>query len=213
MDVSREDLEKRFREMSDEELLSRLRSGDLTPLAVEAATSTLNSRGLAPPALPGPEDASTYPHDGSADEDVDLVTVAEAANAVDANVIRRFLESHGVFANVWGEHTPVSPWAFLPGTLPRVQVRSDQLTQARELLAAMKRGDLELPEAMEVESSGMQSDPEPAQGVLSAPGLEPPLSSGAMNPVARAENGLLSKILIMTIGALLVFWLWTHLSH
>lgn len=46
MEVSREDLVERFRERSDEELLSHLRSRDLTPLAAEVAASTLNSRGL-----------------------------------------------------------------------------------------------------------------------------------------------------------------------
>ena len=60
MEVSREELAKRLGEMSDEELLSHLRSGDLTPLAVEVATLTLNSRGLASPALPDPADAGAY---------------------------------------------------------------------------------------------------------------------------------------------------------
>jgi hypothetical protein len=209
MEVSRDDLERRFREMSDEEIRLRLRSGDLTPLAVEAATSTLNSRGLALPALRGPGDASTYPDDGSADEDIDLVTVTEAKSAVDANIIRGFLESRGIFASVWHEHTPTVPWAFLPGTLPRVQVRSDQVTQARELLAAMKRGDLELTDDVEVESSGKQSDLEATRGVSPAPGLESSWSSGAVSPVAPDRKGVLSKIFVLIIGALLVFWLWT----
>jgi hypothetical protein len=225
MDVSREELATRFREMSDEELLRHLRSGDLTPLALEEATSTLNSRGLASSALPGPADAGAYSQDESVDERIDLVTVAEAVNAVEANVIRRLLESHGIFASVWGEHTPVSPWAFLPGTLPRVQVRSDQVDQARELLAAMRTGDLELPEATEVEFSGRHSDLEDPQEVLSTAALEPrgvdapgsssalSLSSTAVNPVASAPKGLLSRILILAIGALLTFWLWIILMH
>ena len=173
MEVSREELATRFREMSDEELLSLLRSRDLTPLAVEVATSTLSSRGVASPALPGLADASANSQDGSVDEEIDLVTVAEGANSVEAYVIRRFLESHGLFASVWGEYRPVSPWAFLPGTLPRVQVRSDQVDQARELLAAMKRGDFELPSTTEVEFSGEHSDLEVTQEVLSTPALEP----------------------------------------
>jgi hypothetical protein len=225
MEVSREELATRFREMSDEELLSHLRSGDLTPLAVEVATLTLESRGLASSALPGPADASAYAQDGSVDEEIDLVTVAEAVNAVEANVIRRLLESHEIFASVWGEHTPVSPWAFLPGTLPRVQVRSDQVHQARELLAAMKRGDLELPVTAEVEFSGKQSDLEATQEVLSTPAREPrgvaapasssalSLSSTAASPVAPERKGLLSRILILAIGVLLTFWLWTILIH
>ena len=146
-------------------------------------------------------------------------------NAVEANVIRRLLESHGIFASVWGEYTPVSAFAFLSGTLPRVQVRSDQVDQARQVLAAMKRGDFELPANTEVELSGTQSDLEATQEVLSTPALEPrgvgapvsssalSLSSTAVSPVAPAEKGWLSKILILAIGALLTFWLWTILTH
>jgi Putative prokaryotic signal transducing protein len=225
MEVSREELETRFREMSDEELLSLLRSRDLTPLAIEVAISTLNFRGLTSSALPGPADASANSQDGSVDEEVDLVTVADAVNAVEANVIRLFLESHGILASVWGEHAPVSPWGFLPGTLPRIQVRSDQVEQARELLAAMKRGDFELSATTEVELSDKQSDLEITQEVLSTPVLKsrrvdalapssaPSWSSTATNPVAPARTGLLSRILILAIGALLTLWLWTVLIH
>lgn len=56
MEVSREELAVRFQEMSDEELLKHVRSGDLTPLAVEVATSILNSRGLGSSALSDPQD-------------------------------------------------------------------------------------------------------------------------------------------------------------
>jgi len=225
MEVSRAELETRFREMSDEELLSHLRSGDLTPLAAEVATSTLNSRGLASSALPDSVDPSANSQEGSVDEEIDLVTVAEAVNAVEANVIRLFLESHGIFASVWREHAPVSPWAFLPGTLPRVQVRSDEVKQAKELLAAMKRGDFELPANAEVESSGKQIDLEATQEVLSTPALKPrgvkapasssalSLSSTAASPIAQARTGLLTRILVLAIGALLTLWLWTVLIH
>jgi hypothetical protein len=225
MEASREELETRFREMSDEELLSHLRSRELTPLAIEVAMSTLDSRGLASSALPGPADASANSQDGSVDEEIDLVTVAEAVNAVEANVIRLFLESHGIFASVWREHASVSPWDFLPGTLPRVQVRSDQVEQARELLAAMKRGDFELPPTTEVELSTEQSDLEITQEVFSTPALKsrrvdapatssaPSLSSTAVSPAAPARKGLLSRILILAIGALLTLWLWTVLIH
>ena len=225
MEVSREELETRFREMSDEELLSLLRSRDLTPLAVEVATSTLSSRGVAAPALPGLADASANSQDGSVDEEIDLVTVADAVNAVEANLIRRFLESQGLFASVWGEHMAVSPWTFLPGTLPRVQVRSDQVAQARELLAAMKRGDFELPANTEVEFSGKQSDLEATQEVLYTPalksrGVAAPASSSALSlssiaasPVAPVRKSLLNRILILAVGALLTLWLWTVLRH
>ena len=176
MEVSREELAMRFRDMSDEELLSHLQSRDLTALAHEVATSVLNSRGLVSSALPGPADASADSHDG-------------------------------------------------PGTLPRVQVRSDQVDQARELLAAMKRGDFQLQETTQVESSGAQSDLEATQDVFSMHALKPrgvdapasssapSLSSTAVAPIAPARQGPLIRILILVVGALLTAWLWTILTH
>ena len=53
MEVSRQELATRFGEISDDKLLSHLRSGDLTSLAVQAAESTLNSRGATPSGVPG----------------------------------------------------------------------------------------------------------------------------------------------------------------
>jgi hypothetical protein len=214
MEVSREELATRFSEMSDEELLGHLRRGDLTPLAQEVATSTLQSRGLVAPTLPGPEDAGAQSHDGLVAGEIDLVAVAEAANAVEANVIRDFLEAHGLFASVWREHAPVSPLAFLPGTLPRVQVRSDQVDQAKALLAAMKRGDLELSEIdLEATQEIVPSPaPTPRRGVDAASASSSAVSTAAVNPVAPAGKGVLSKVLILVIGVLLTLWLWTMLK-
>lgn len=74
-----------------------------------------------------------------------------------------------------------------------MQVRGDQEVQAREVLAAMKRGDLELPDAFDAETV---REPSPAA-----------------NPVAPAEQGLLSRLLILAIGVAVTVWLWATLTH
>src|SRR5262245_60020836 len=58
MDVSRDDLVMPFRDLSDEELLSRLRARTLTPLAVEVVSTELRTRGIEPSLA----DESEAPH-------------------------------------------------------------------------------------------------------------------------------------------------------
>ena len=58
MDVSREDLTQHFENLSDEELLQRLRSGTLTTLAIEVAHGILRSRGVDPMSFPGAADST-----------------------------------------------------------------------------------------------------------------------------------------------------------
>jgi len=57
-------------------------------------------------------------------------------------LLRACLESHGIFAYVWGEHLGVAHiFMSIAGGGVRVQVRSDQVDQAREVIAAFERGD------------------------------------------------------------------------
>lgn len=88
------------------------------------------------------------PDDSDApDDDIDLVTVAQFSNPLKASVLRACLESHGVFAYVWGEHLGVANiFLSIAGGGVRVQVRSDQVDQAREVIAAFERGDFALDE-------------------------------------------------------------------
>jgi putative signal transducing protein len=81
------------------------------------------------------------------EDDIDLVTVAQFSDPLKANVLRACLESHGIFAYVWGEHLGIAN-IFLSTASGgmRVQVRSDQLDQAREVIAAFERGDFALDE-------------------------------------------------------------------
>ena len=147
MDISEADLTKHFRELSDAALLEQLRAGTLTPFALEIAEREARSRDLEiPDAEPVDLDADAGPHEGDGpDEDVDLVTVAQFANPLKANVLRACLESHGIFAYCWGEHLGVANiFMSIAGGGVRVQVRSDQVDQAREVIAAFERGDFAL---------------------------------------------------------------------
>lgn len=84
------------------------------------------------------------------DAQTDLVTVAEFWDPLQANLLRGLLEAHGIFAFVWGEHLGTG-YGFLSvaGGGSRVQVRADQVAQAKELMRALERGELEIPDAGE----------------------------------------------------------------
>jgi Putative prokaryotic signal transducing protein len=151
MDVSEADLTEHFRALSDEALLERLQEGTLTALALEVAEREAHSRGLELP--PAPADPDAVADSGESDEpddDIDLVTVAQFANPLKANVLRACLESHGIFAYVWGEHLGVAHiFMSIAGGGVRVQVRSDQVAEAREVIAAFERGDFAIDEEPE----------------------------------------------------------------
>ena len=102
MEVSREDLAKRFETLSDEEVLQHFQSGTLTPLAIEVAGNVLRSRGVDPLSSPGAADSTQASAVGLDGEGLDLVTVSVEWDPLKANLLRALLESHGIFAYVWG---------------------------------------------------------------------------------------------------------------
>jgi hypothetical protein len=156
MQVTRQDLEERFQTLTDEVLLGRVRAGTLTPLALEVALVELRSRGIEavaePDAAAEHEESSDLAPDSDSDADpeADLVTVARFNDPLEANVLRACLESHGIFAFLWGEHLGTTHMFFsvITGGM-RVQVRADQVEQAKEVIAAFKRGDLAIDEEPE----------------------------------------------------------------
>jgi hypothetical protein len=148
MEIDKNDLIARFAALSDEELLRRVGAGTLTPLADEVARGELTSRGVQAPALAEPEVAehSTESVETPPD-DIDLVTLFRTNNVLNAHVIRMHLDSEGIFAYLWGEHLGTAHIIFSAATGGmRLQVRSDQLKRAREVLAAFQRGDYALDE-------------------------------------------------------------------
>jgi len=153
MQVSREELVESFGQLSDEELLERVRAGTLTELAREVAANELRLRGLEPPAGPsdvahhetfGEPEASAEAWSGMpGDGDLELVTLRHLTNPLTANVLRTYLQSHGVYVHLWGEHlgTVNIVWSVAAGGM-RIQVPRSQVAQAQELIAAWERGEL-----------------------------------------------------------------------
>ncbi|HKQ15782.1 MAG TPA: DUF2007 domain-containing protein [Steroidobacteraceae bacterium] len=150
MDVSEADLTEHFRILTDQALLERLRAGTLTPFALEVAEREARSRGLEIP-IEQPEAAVGAAPDQDYDtDDIDLVTIAKFENPLTANVLRACLDSHGIFAFIEGEHLGVANRLMSIRGGMRLQVRSDQVAEAREVIAAFERGDLALDEGEEV---------------------------------------------------------------
>jgi hypothetical protein len=145
MEVSREELEESYRQLSDEELLGRVTAGTLTDLALDVAASELRSRGIELPPVEATEESDPSDVVGVevGDERVDLVTVARFSNPLKANVLRACLESHGIHVFLWGEHlgTTYVFWSVAAGGM-RIQVPRSQLAQAQEVIAAWERGEL-----------------------------------------------------------------------
>lgn len=156
MKISRQDLVERFQVLEDHVLLDRVRSGTLTPLALEVAREELRSRGIEDAAVSPPTEQIEEQVEESLDpdpdpsSDVDLVTIARFTNPLEANVLRNCLEAHGVFAFLWGEHLGTAHhFLSVASGGMRLQVRSDQVEQAKEVIAAFERGDFAIDEEPE----------------------------------------------------------------
>jgi hypothetical protein len=241
VEVSREDLTQHFESLSDEELLQRLKSETLTPLAIEVASSILRSRGIDPESLPGATGSSGESGVGSDGESPDLVTVAVEWDPLKANLLRALLESHGLFAYVWGEHLATAN-IFLSnaGGGSRVQVRSDQVSQARELISAFERGELEPPDLPDEEAPSGQttssnpytfpSNPyTPSPAAIDMPAIDrssaPPMRDRPPGPRpelparprtdkrAPAPSSPLRKILFLIVSSAAVLALWLMFTH
>lgn len=148
MDISREHLTARFRELSDQELLDRFQSDTLTPLAHEVAGIELRSRGI--DHASSLVDKSTATDDPPIRAEADLVTVAQFWNPIQANLVRSLLESEGIFVHMWGEHLGTAHmFLSVASGGVRVQVPAAQAEQAKEVIAAFERGDFSIEEQEE----------------------------------------------------------------
>jgi hypothetical protein len=229
VEVSREELAQHFESLSEEELSQHLRSGTLTALAVEVAGDILRLRGVDPETFPDTADSAV---DAIDEQDLDLVTVSVQWNPLKANVLRALLESHGIFAYVWGEHLATAHILLSnAGGGSRVQVRSDQVSQARELIGAFERGELQSPDLPDEETATGQtqttpsrpysfpSDPYvPSPAVIDAraaerPAAHPPRAHPRADKSARAPSGPLRKISFLIAGSAIVLALWLMFTH
>lgn len=73
----------------------------------------------------------------------DLITVARFTAPSDAFVLRARLESEGIFAFIADQHLLTANWFYATGGV-RVQVYPIDLASAREVIAAVERGDYAL---------------------------------------------------------------------
>lgn len=141
MSAIRQDLEAKFRILSDEELLSQGSSGGLTDIAQLVAAAEAEARGLVLPPILSPT-----ARDGS--EDVyygDLQIVARQLTATEAQMLCSCLQAGGVPA-VAGDTNFVQTYSLLAGAVGGASVRVPAafVPEALDVIAAFKRGEFQL---------------------------------------------------------------------
>lgn len=143
MDQTQQDLREHFRSSTDEELLQRYASGDLTEQAQALAGAELRRRGLALPAMPAADAPTAYLGD--------LQPVASFFNATDAQVLLSCFQVSGVPA-LLADANLIQTCSLLTPALGgvRILVPAAYVAQAREVLAAFERGDLRLDDDTDV---------------------------------------------------------------
>ena len=143
MSISREQLLEQFRELSDDYLVERLRSGELTEVARSAAEQELRQRGVALPDESQPAAAAS----GNASEYGEFVTIARLLVPTQAHILRARLEAEGVpVLMADGNFVQTNDLLSIAVGGIRVQVPASFVPQALEIMAAMRAGHLALGE-------------------------------------------------------------------
>ncbi len=141
MQIDREQLERRFRGMSDEELLARM-GEELTELAREIALAEAGRRGLYLEALKvNDRDAPIEVSKGHGP----LKVCARFFNPIDAQVLAACLQNAGLAAHVMDSDTIFATGAYfssLPDGGVRVMVPESQLEDALRIRAACDAGEM-----------------------------------------------------------------------
>jgi Putative prokaryotic signal transducing protein len=155
MTVTRQSLVDEFKLVSDDDLLAQFRSGELTDLAEDVVRAELQQRGLdpgAPSGEPPPQAAIGEASEASPDDSAgDLVLVATFLNPIDGQMLRSRLEAEGVAAMVADANmTQVNQLLTLAVGGVRVLVPQAQAARAREIAAAVQRGDYRLDDQVDV---------------------------------------------------------------
>jgi hypothetical protein len=138
MKPSREELEQRFQDMSDEELSSRVGEGTLTDEALEIARNELRVRGLIEESAPGAEVAHGP-----------LKICTRFLLPLDAEIFAARLQAEGIAGIVMDSNTVYANGAFhtslgMGGV--RVMVPESQLAEAQRVLAAFNAGEYAIDE-------------------------------------------------------------------
>jgi hypothetical protein len=150
MQISRDDLEARYRDLSADELLGLLSDGELTELAREVAIAEAARRSLdIPPAgVPDVDDGEEIAP-GYGPQRI----VARYLNPMDAQVLVARLQQEGLAARVADADTAYANGALF-GTLMlggvRVMVPDSQLDQALRIRNAFDAGEYAIDEDFDV---------------------------------------------------------------
>lgn len=142
------DLAALFSQLSDEELLARVASNGLMPDAQSLAMAELRARGLNPPEVtvePAPVDEAYLG---------DWVILENHLTPTEAHLFCACLHSAGLQADAGDTQVvQANPLIAIAVGGASVRVHVSQVAEAREVLAAFRRGDFEL---------GDDFDPDPA---------------------------------------------------
>jgi hypothetical protein len=142
MEVSREDLERRYAEVSDQELLDRYSSGTLTELAKSVVREESRRRGLSV-ALATDEPAALEPPVPQARGP--LVPVATQLTYTEANILCSLLNSEGIACELAHAYLSTAHHFLSASTGGvRLLVAESDLPRVREVIAALKRGEYAL---------------------------------------------------------------------
>lgn len=137
-----ERLKRIFAELADEELLRRCASGELTELAQSIAMAEVLERGLTPPPKPPPAREPEYQGD--------WVVVAQYLSFAEVHILRSLLQSAGIPAEVADAHLVQTDALLIPALRgARLRVPETRVAEAKEVIAAFRRGDFELGEDFE----------------------------------------------------------------
>lgn len=137
----RADLEQTFRQLTDEELVNRAASGGLTELAEAVALAEIAARGLPAPVPPEPAPEEPEEYHG------DMQIVARRLTATEAQILCSFLNSSGIPADT-GDTNFVQTYSLLAIAVGGacIRVPRDFAAEAKEMIAAFRRGEFELKE-------------------------------------------------------------------
>jgi len=139
--MEREHLQSVFRDLTDEELLRRCASGELTQLAQAIAVAEVHARGLEVPTKLEPE----QPHDP--DYQGDWVIVAQYLSFAEVHILRSLLENAGIPAEIADAQLVQTDALLIPAMRgARLRVPAMRVAEAQEVMAAFKRGDFALGE-------------------------------------------------------------------
>jgi hypothetical protein len=142
MSDHRDELSETFSRMSDDELIERWRSGNLTEVAVELVRAELGRRRIAVPEYARFEPAD---EDLGPQHDVSFVTVARSLEPLQIEMLRARLQVEGIRAFVVdaGINQANALYSIAVGGV-RLMVPRESADEARQIIALVRSGGLAL---------------------------------------------------------------------